>query len=74
MCVPAAAQSEVRKRQILEKKSHGQLLALRAEVADKGERIQKLEKEMIEIQRVNPARTRQWLAMDEGLGERAIGA
>ena len=49
----SAAQSEVRKRQILEKKSHGQLLALRAEVADKGERIQKLEKEMIEIQRVN---------------------
>ena len=65
-CVSAAAQSEVRKRQVLEKKSHGQLLALRAELADKSERMQKLEKEMIELQRLNPARTRQWLAMDEG--------
>lgn len=59
-------QSEVRKRQINEKKSQAQLLALRAEVADKGERMRKLEREMIEIQRINPARTRQWLAMSEG--------
>jgi|EP01043_Picozoa_sp_COSAG02_P043609 hypothetical protein len=62
------AQSEVRKRQIVEKKSHAQLLALRTEAADKAERIRKLEQEMIEIQRTNPARTRQWLAMSEGMG------
>ena len=62
------AQSEVRKRQLSEKKSHAQLLALRAEIADRGERIRKLEQEMVEIQRTNPARTRQWLAMSEGMG------
>lgn len=65
-------QSEVRKRQISEKKSHAQLLALRTELADKGERIRKLEQEMIEIQRVNPARTRQWLAMEDGPGASAV--
>ncbi len=59
-------QSEVRKRQIIEKKSHAQLLALRTEVADKGERIRTLEKEIVEVQRTNPSRTRQWLAMSEG--------
>lgn len=64
---PVVMQSEVRKRQIIEKKSHSQLLALRKDVADKSERIRKLEQEMIEIQRINPPRTRQWLALNEGM-------
>ena len=58
-------QNEVRKRQILEKKSTREVQKRDAELAEKTERIRKLEQEMISLQRTAPSRTRAFLGLDE---------
>ena len=63
--MPDKYQNEVRKRQILEKKSTREVQKRDAELAEKTERIRKLEQEMISLQRTAPSRTRAFLGLDE---------